>query len=395
MTKQPHLGILCVDVSELLRANARRKVTRRDNMLLYKGSYLITDPVPSWTPRSTSTHSRSNSPFHGSSVSSSRTRKSRKSRRSHRSMARRSGSKNSKDKSKRNDDFLEEAVPLKTDTAPAQGQRGEINVVGGYSSAVNVRRRESPAKRRAGDAHRTASPVSAWVDGRRLSPMFGGPNDSVSGSSSTLPPALLPEEQRPREQGPRERVKTPSSRPSSSQQEEEQQNRFPDVLSTLSDLARERLNVFMKSPPGRTFDNAQAPSQLSLSVEMVSDRNYQDKSGAAEDESEGVSLAMVGTLGTATVAPIPDPWGAPRPPRAKTNLRQLKNITESGAHSCSVRDARGVERVMILGAVPQLPRPVVNMPFAGRGRAAGAALPPVFRRAARVVATPTKRPKRF
>ncbi|PWV14007.1 hypothetical protein C3747_40g127 [Trypanosoma cruzi] len=394
MSKQPHLGILCVDVSELLRASARRKVTRRDNMLLYKGSYLITDPVP-WTPRSTSTRSQSNSPAHGSSVSSSRTRKSRKYRCSHRSRARRSGSKNRKDKDHLNDDFLEEGVTIKTDAAPAQGQRGEISVAGSCSRGANVRRRKLPVKRLAGGAHGATSPVSAWVDGRQLSLLSGDPNDSVSGSSSTMPPSLLLEEQRRRQQDPRERAETPSPRPPSSQHEEDEQHRFPDVSSTLSDFAREKLNFLMKSPPGRTFDNALAPRKLSLSVEMVSDRNYQDKSGAVEDGSEHVSLAMVGTLGAAAVAPTPDPWGAPPPPRAKSNMRQLKNFTGSGAHSCLIRDARGVERVMILGAVPMLPRPVANLPFAARGRAPGVALPPVFRRAARVVATPTKRPKRF
>ncbi|RNF04391.1 uncharacterized protein Tco025E_07956 [Trypanosoma conorhini] len=402
MSRQNHLGIICVDVSELLKAHQRRKVERRDNMLLYKGSYLITNPVPSATPPPSSVgRTPSNSPPRGTSVSSSVRRKSRSPRRRRCSGSRRRRHRRTPSPGKEDhhpDDASgakAKAMPPIPGALPAQGRAGELTVSAGYSSEVGVWRPKLHFQVPPDESQSAGSSFAPWRSAQQQLPLMGGPDFETLVPFSPTPAASSQDASRPKQHDPREYDSQPLLSSPLSRQKEVENARPREWASALSDSASRGLDRVMESLQRRVWEKSPVSYQPSLSINRSSDRHSADRRGDPEGGTEIDSLSGLGPPGVMGGNPGQKTWGSPRPLHKRPTVRHVKPDAELVTRSCLLRDSRGTERVMLLGVVPTLPKPVVQFPPAARGRAAVPTLPPAFRRAARAMVTPTKRPKRF
>ncbi|RNE97873.1 hypothetical protein TraAM80_09088 [Trypanosoma rangeli] len=400
MSQQGHLGILCVDVSEVLKANERRKVERRENMVLYNGSYLITGPVPLGTPRSSSVaRTPSNSVARGSSVNSSvkMSDQTPQWRRRRSSRWRRHKKTSSIDKEDHHHESSgDEAMPPITSPCPARRRKGKRIVEAGHSSVVGPGKQRLPVRASHDRSQSAGSSFSAWRRGQQHYALMDRLDVEPLKPIIATPAALSHNEPHPKQQDPREHDKHPRLSLTQSRQKEREIPRSHDSTSPLSDSAGRGLDCVLESLQWRAWQNSPMSYRPLLNMSRTSDYHRQDERRDLEEDTRSGSPSRVDAPVTAVGGGTTlQTWGSPLSLHKKSAVRHVKAGAEMGLHSCLIRDSRGTERVVLLGVVPTLPRPVAQFPPVTRGMAAGRTLPPAVRRAARVVAEPTRRPKRF
>ncbi|KEG12751.1 hypothetical protein DQ04_01451100 [Trypanosoma grayi] len=400
MSQQEHLGVICVDVSELLKEHARLKVERRDNMLLYNGSYLITDPLPPATPRASSTAGGRTpstlpsphrpSTFRVKSLNKRRSRSRDKGRVTQKSRSRsRSGSSNNPNK-QCSENSSSEHMPT---PEPPVGS-SPSTTANGYSSTILVQRSILPTLNEASGAG--GSCTTGWQGDARLYTPLGDIDDGSSQQTSRA------------SRDSRRVVLLEDSVDGTSVAEAQQQpqQQPSECESPLSEGAARALRSVMASMQQRIWAKAQRVNEPlsgdgSDGVTLThGDNDGRSSSMTGSGYAEPAPLAMIGTLGVASLPSTPDAWGDPRKFNSSGETvaaprRRVANTERAATRPNRLRDARGTERMVLLGIVPSLPKPVPPKPLPSARGGFLATLPPAFRRVARNGTAPTNRPKRF
>ncbi|ORC92989.1 uncharacterized protein TM35_000023150 [Trypanosoma theileri] len=467
MSRPTHLGVLCVDVNELLRAHNRLKVKRRDNMLLYRKSYLITDPLPPTTTPHSSVGKRtpSNSPSRNSNAG---TRLSRKSStctpRRHRGSRRRSSSSRRKrgDKDQSDNDSESGAYPLESEVHEVALITSGVSTPKRSSSKIDSARRKpykmitaTPEE----EGNNCSTSVSGWHSKKRISSPLQGSHDGheqegletsqrdhhvtlegyfIPGNSrdhveGKVNESKMQDQERPGEYKYSQDNQTEEKKQKEQEEEEEEEQQqqrsqlsSSDPRSSISESAQRTINSLLASMQQRVWENAHKMRSSPLGSYRESERvkygrsnydgdyeysreeenNSKTNSSNPENSSDTLHVTMVGPMGVGSVPPSPNPWSRPRIQSLSPSRRSPIPTNNAMAAICNtphhhMLDKNGKERVLVMGVVPTIPKPVVKPPLRAVREGATTTttttttLPPVFRRVARVAAAPSRRPKRF
>lgn len=392
-----HLGVVCVDVSELLKAHSQMKVERRDNMILHNGSYLITDPLSSVTPRKcnrtrtsikTSPSRGANSKATPMTVRTTSSEKMRSSSRRGRSKKRNhgKGDRNNKDGQ----------CPTASGSSLVPQTKGD-HVIDVPVSDAKGRKKERgvPVVESAGGDYNTRMSLSAWSNNKCVLSSLHDPCDT--NPQSPLGLQSVARQTTSRAVGEQDQPKQEPHQ-TSGQFKSQEDKPFFERVGAPSECVKSAVDPVMKSLQDRLWDNLHGSPDTLPCVPTETARHEQRRNSAAKGTEGNPSVTFIGTLGAAKPPRSPDRWGAPRSQRRTSLLCRKKSVPTSPANSCRLVDSRGVERVLIMGVVPKLPKRAAlrgsSLPRKGLGTES---LPPACRRAARfaAAAVPTTRPKRF
>ncbi|KAH9582284.1 hypothetical protein LSM04_009066 [Trypanosoma melophagium] len=476
MTHPSHLGVLCVDVSELLKAPSRLKVQRRDNMLLYRKSYLITDPLPVTTAHSSvGKRTPHNSPSRNSNAGAGLSRNSsnytsrrrrgssRRSRSSSSSSRKRRGDKDQSDDDTKNDHATISYNDRESGMFPSESDTREVSLItSGVSTPKRFNSKRDCSFRKPykmttvkpeEGRNNSSSSVFGWRSGKRVSiplnefhdaevregletPRTGHKDASMEDSS----PVNSNEHSKSKVRGSKTQYSKRLGQQKYNQdyqtewdKQEEQQSLSisSDPHSNLSESAQRTINFLLASMQQRVWENAHkmhlSPfgtsqggktlnderTNYDVSVENIKEEKELEEEKKEEKEEEDnctsnlesstgtLHVTMIGPMGVGSVPPSPNPWPRtriqsvfPPPRRSPTSPRDVGDTASNKAPHRLI-DKNGKERVLLMGVVPTLPKPVLTSPIRAKRGGGTTSLPPVFRRAARVTAVPSNRPKRF
>ncbi|ESL05172.1 hypothetical protein TRSC58_07201 [Trypanosoma rangeli SC58] len=293
--------------------------------------------------------------------------------------------------------FGEEVVPPITGACPTRRRNGGRIVETGHSSVVGPGKQRLSVRASLDRSQSASSSFSAWRRGQQHFALMDSPDVEALKFIPTTSAALSRDEPHPKQQDPREHDKHPRLSLTQSRQKNERESPGPhDSTSPLLDSTGRGLDSVLESLQRRAWQNSPVPYRHSLNISRTSDCHRQNERRDLEDDTRKDSSSRIGTPVIAMDGgTVLQTWGPPPPLHKKPVVRRVKTGVGLSHHSCLIRDNRGTERVVLLGVVPTVPRPVAQFPPATRGMTAGTTLPPAVRRAARVVAAPTRRPKRF